>query len=457
MTRLHKPRPKQKASSQSRPEPEKKPRQNSKYLVHARRRALRSKKEDSRRLPAINLRMIAQNTMEKYGFEHKLTIVVNAKANAHDEFTLNKVGSKLRDLRYLLWSSIDSYYSQNLDQIEYCERGQGGEILVKVAIADVDAFVPKGSILDEHAKINATSVYPGNDMFPMLPEQLSSDLSAFPMDCNSLAIVVEFAVLPRGNVRFGKVYRAFVRNKAQLSSGEIGAWLENKEMLPEIFEEMPELAEQIKLQEEASLRLSKFREQGATDAEGDKTLGLCVAEKDWAKMIVENFMICANKGMVKLLENAHRSPIRRVVAAPKDWNGVVQAAAAKGVALPAEPDANALTDFLAKEKKENPEGFSDLSLKIAKLLGPGEYALFDKQEPIEYFCIADMDYLVGTSPNQKYMDLVVLRLVKAAAAQTHMPYSKAELAELAAWCTERENAAKKVERTVKFAEASEKP
>ncbi len=401
--------------------------------------------------------MIAQNTMEKYGFEHKLTIVVNAKANAHDEFTLNKVGSKLRDLRYLLWSSIDSYYSQNLDQIEYCERGQGGEILVKVAIADVDAFVPKGSILDEHAKINATSVYPGNDMFPMLPEQLSSDLSAFPMDCNSLAIVVEFAVLPRGNVRFGKVYRAFVRNKAQLSSGEIGAWLENKEMLPEIFEEMPELAEQIKLQEEASLRLSKFREQGATDAEGDKTLGLCVAEKDWAKMIVENFMICANKGMVKLLENAHRSPIRRVVAAPKDWNGVVQAAAAKGVALPAEPDANALTDFLAKEKKENPEGFSDLSLKIAKLLGPGEYALFDKQEPIEYFCIADMDYLVGTSPNQKYMDLVVLRLVKAAAAQTHMPYSKAELAELAAWCTERENAAKKVERTVKFAEASEKP
>jgi len=486
MTRFNKVRPKAKARSRSnshapgnsrsrgkpQDEPEQKPRQNQKYAERARKRAIREAEENAKRMPALNLQMIAQDAMEKYGFDPKFSLVVNAKANAHDEIMIKKVGTTLRDLRHLLWSSIDSYYARDLDQIEYCERGQSREILVKVAIADVDAFVPKGSILDEHAGANATSVYPGKEAFPMLPEQLSCDLSSFPMDCDRLAIVVEFAVLPRGNVRFGKIYRAFVRNKAQLSLGEVGAWLDGREEIPEIFEEMPELGEQIKLQEEASLRLSKFRAgeveardaaagdkaKGATDAIGeDKTLGLCVVETDRAKMIIENFLICANKGMMGLLEGAHLSPIHKVVVIPKDWNGVMEIASAKGFTLPSDPDAHALSEFLAKEKKANPAGFSDLSLEIAKLLGPGEYALFDKREPVEYFCIAITDYFVGTAPNQRYMDLIVQRLVKAAVAHIATPYSKAELTELAIWCTEKEHAAKKVERTVQFASTSEKP
>ena len=441
-------------------EPEQKPRQNQKYAERARLRAIRKAEENAKRMPEINLQMVAQDAMEKYGFEHKLSLVVNAKANAHDGFTIKKVGATLPDLRHLLWSSIDSYYSHDLDQIEYCERGQRREILVKVAIADVDAFAPKGSILDGHAQANATSVYPGKESYPMLPEQLSGDLSAFPMDCDRLAIVVEFAVLPRGNVRFGKIYRAYVRNKSELSSGDVAAWLEgaDAEAMQETLEELPELAEQIKLQEEASLRLSNFRAEAAeAPVMVDKTLGLCVTEKDKAKLIVENFMVCANKGMLALLETARFSPIRRVVAMPKDWYGIVEAANELGVTLPSDPDERALAEFLAREKKESPETFSELSGKIAKLLGPGEYALFDRREPVEYFCIADEDYLVGTSPNQRYMDLVFQRLVKTAAAHTPVPYSKAELVELAAWCTERENAAKKVERTVKFAGTQETP
>jgi len=449
---------------QEAPEPK---RRNPKYAERARKRALAEAEENARRMPEINLQMVAQDAMEKYGFEHKLSLTVNAKANAHDGFTIKKVGATLHDLRHLPWSSIDSYYSRDLDQMECCERGQRREILVKVAIADVDAFAPKGSVLDEHAQVNATSVYPGKETYPMLPEQLSGDLSAFPMDCDRLAIVVEFAVLPRGNVRFGKIYRAFVRNRAQMSSGEIGAWLDDDSQVPEIFEEMPELAEQIKLQEEASQRLSRFRAGGSEMPEGgeaqeaaaeeNKTPGRCVTEKDKAKLIVENFMVCANRGMLELLESALLPTIHRVITLPKDWYGIVEAAGAEGFALPVEPDAHALSEFLAKEKNEKPEKFSGLSATIAKLLGPGEYALFDRREPLEYFCVADADYLVGIAPNQRYMDLVFQRLVKAAVAHTPAPYSKAELAELCAWCTERENAAKKVERTVKFTGASGMP
>jgi len=155
-----------------------------------------------------------------------------------------------------------------------------------------------------------------------------------------------------------------------------------------------------------------------------------------------------------LLESARMMPIRKVVVLPKDWYALSEFADAKGFALPPEPDANALSEFLAKEKNGNPGKFSELSAEVFKFLGPGEYALFDRREPVEYFCIADADYLIGTSPNHKYMDLVVQRLVKAAVAHTPAPHSKSELSELCAWCTERENAAKKVERTVQYAGTS---
>ncbi|MFA5930638.1 MAG: RNB domain-containing ribonuclease [Candidatus Micrarchaeia archaeon] len=481
MVRFNKVRPRGKARSRSGARAPGKPgdsagaepkrRANPKFAERARKRAIREAEENARRMPELNLQMIAQDAMGKYGFEHKLSLVVNAKANAHDEFFIKKIGAALRDLRHLPWSSINSYYSRSLDQMECCERGQGGEILVKVAIADVDAFAPKGSVLDAHAETNATSVYPGKESFPMLPEQLSSDLSAFPMDCDRLAIVVEFAVLPRGNVRFGKICRAYVRNHAQLTLGEAGALIEGRET-PEIFEEMPELAGQILLQDEASLRLSKFRAgeaeardaaagsraQGAMGAgEEDRTLGLCVVETDRAKMIIGNFMACANRAMNGCLEDAHVPAIRRVVAIPKEWEGIAEIADAKGFALPPEPDARALSEFLAKEKEAGPGGFSGLSGEIAKLLGPGEYAMLDGREQVEYFCIAEGDCLVGMSPNQKYMDLVVQRLLKAAIAHIATPYSKSELVEIAAWCSERENAAKKVERTVQYEGAALKP
>ena len=92
----------------------------------------------------------------------------------------------------------------------------------------------------------------------------------------------------------------------------------------------------------------------------------------------------------------------------------------------------------------------ELSSDVAKLLGPGEYALFDKREPVEYFCAADADGHIGTASNQRYMDLIVQRLLKAAVAHIATPYSKAELTDLAIWCTEREAAARKVERTVEY-------
>ncbi|MFA6036239.1 MAG: ribonuclease catalytic domain-containing protein, partial [Candidatus Micrarchaeia archaeon] len=404
----------------------------------------------------IDLKAIARRAMRKYGFEPAFPPTVMAAANALDGRAPERAEKSVRDLRYLLWSSIDNFDTEDLDQIEYCERGQSGEILIKVAVADVDAYVPKASTLDLHARKNTTSVYTGIEIFPMLPDRLSKNLSSLPVEQDRLAMVVEFAVLRRGNVRPGKIYRALVRNKAKLVYEEVGAWLEGRGPMPKAIAETPDLKEQVMLQDEAALRLGKYRaDQGALELETlearavidhQRVLDLVVIEDDRAKRIIENFMIGANGVMSGFLEKGGIVTIHRVVRIPKYWKEIVAVARARGFMLPPMPNALALSKFLLKEKKADPERFPDLSLTIVKLLGPGEYVMFDRNKPIGHFCLAVTHYTHSTAPNRRYVDLIIQRLVKANLGNMRTPYTRQEISQMANWCTEREQASKKVER-----------
>lgn len=167
-------------------------------------------------------------------------------------------------------------------------------------------------------------------------------------------------------------------------------------------------------------------------------------------------MIAANVAIAQYLADESRSAIRRVVRVPKRWPRIVALAATFGSTLPPTPDVPALAAFLAARRAADPLRFPDLSLSIVKLLGPGEYVLdkAGKADDEGHFGLAAHDYSHATAPNRRYADLVTQRLVKAAIAKTPAPYTDDELAAIAKLCTERENAANRVERTARKAAAA---
>jgi exoribonuclease-2 len=366
--------------------------------------------------------------------------------------------ASLRDLTGLLWSSIDNDDSRDLDQIEWAERA-GDKIRVLVAIADVDSAVAKGTPVDRYAAQETTTVYAGVHTFPMLPERLSTGLTSLSEGGERASVVIEFAVASDGSFGSTAFYRARVRNHAQLTYNGVGAWLEGSAAAPAKVAASPELQAQLKLQDEAALKLREARHRlGALtfdriEAEPVMTDGRVTAiaarVSNRAAHLIEDFMIAANETMARSLQAAGVSSIRRVVKAPERWARIVALAAGLGAKLPHEPDAGALDAFLVSRKAADPVHYEDLSLSVLKLMGPGEYVRSSPGGGAQgHFGLAAHDYTHSTAPNRRFADLVAQRLVKALLAHAPAPYTDGELDRIASNCTLKEDAARKVQRNM---------
>jgi len=373
--------------------------------------------------------------------------------------------ASIKDLRNLLWCSIDNDDSRDLDQLTVAEDLGGGNVRAMIAVADVDAVVKKGSPIDDHARQNTTSVYTAARIFPMLPEKLSTNLTSLNEHEERIALVMDIVVDSTGSVTKGDVYRARVHNKAQLAYNALGMWLEGKGELPPKAKAVPGLAENLKLQDKLADTMRELRhEHGALDLEtiearavmsNGHVVDLQVEARNNAKNLIEDFMIAANGVSARYLAAKGFPSLRRVVRSPERWDRIEAIAAQYGEKLPGEADAQALEEFLVRRRKADPLRFPDLSLAIVKAMGAGEYVVeMPGQTPIGHFGLAVKDYTHSTAPNRRFPDLITHRLIKAALAGQPSPYTRDELEALATHCTEAEDAANKVERQVRKSAAA---
>ncbi len=404
----------------------------------------------------LDLQATAKQIMLEHGFEPEFPAAVAQQlADLKQHPPAVAATGDIRDLRSLLWSSIDNDTSRDLDQIEVAAPASNGDVKIMIGIADVDAFAAKQSPIDQHAACETTTVYTGVRNFPMLPEELSTGITSLLENQDRLSVVYEFVVDSAGNAKSPEVYRAVVRNKAQLQYNSVGAWLEGTAAAPPKVSVSNELQQQLKLQDEVAQKLKKQRQQnGALNLDTDEVLPLIVndqvvdvvkQQKNRATDLIEDFMVAANGVVARLLENV--SSLRRIVRTPERWDRIVQLAATKGEKLPAQPDSKALNDFLLRRKAADPDHFADVSLIVIKLIGPGEYVLERAGEVAPgHFGLAVQDYTHSTAPNRRFADIVTQRLIKAMLAGQNNPYSDDELTAVAANCTQKEDAARKVER-----------
>ena len=374
-------------------------------------------------------------------------------------------GPHIRDLTALPWCSIDNDDSRDLDQLTVIEPLPKGAVRVMVAVADVDALVKPGTPIDDHARYNTTSVYTSARVFHMLPERLCTDLTSLNLDEDRLALVTEMSFSDDGILTGSSIFRARVRNKAQLAYDAVSAWIEGEADLPEAALGLAGMATQLRMQDELAQKLRVLRHaQGSLEFEscqpkalfeGDHITDIRQQQHNRGRQLIEEFMIATNGCTARFLSAQGRGALRRVVRSPERWQRITEVAQGYGVTLPRQPDGKALETFLAHQHQVDPLRFPDLSLVIVKLMGSGEYLVEQAQStPVGHFGLAVQDYMHSTAPNRRFPDLITLRLIKAALAGTEPPYSHEELHELAQHCTAQEDAARKVERQLRKSEAA---
>ncbi len=412
----------------------------------------------------VTLKNIARRVMREKGLLPDFSDEALAELEKIQTPDLTNTGVT-HDLRNLLWASIDNDDSLDLDQLTVAEKLPEDKIKVWVAVADVDLLVKKGSAINEHARHNTTSVYTAAEIFPMLPEKLSTNLTSLNLNEDRLSIVIEMEIDVDGSVLNSNVYRAIVCNHAKLAYHSVAAWLDGTGSVPSAISNVDGMEENLRLQDRVAQRLKSLRHSnGALTLEtieskpvfdGDQIRSLEVEERNRAKEIIEDFMIATNGVTARFLSSKNFPSIRRVVRTPKRWERIVEIAKNHGTILPITPDSSALEQFLIQEQVANPLRFPDLSLAVIKLLGAGVYVaeLPDGNVP-GHFGLAVKDYAHSTAPNRRFPDLVTQRLLKAAIEGKSLPYTKDELDVLAAHCTAAEDAANKVERQVEKSAAA---
>jgi VacB/RNase II family 3'-5' exoribonuclease len=410
----------------------------------------------------IDLSLLAREAMLKRGLAPDFP---RAALEQSERLSGPAQDESITDMRRLPWCSIDNDDSLDLDQLSVAERLDGESVRIHVAVADVDALVPSGTPIDEHARQNTTSVYTPTRVFPMLPERLSTNLTSLNAHQDRIAMVISYAVGSDGTVDDGAVKRARVRNYAKLAYNSVNAWLEGAGPMPQAMAEAEGVADQVRIQEQVAQRLRQRRhEDGALDletiepravVEDGQIIRLQHEKKNRARTLIEDFMIAANGVSARYLEAKGLPSIRRVVRSPERWDRLETLAQQLGDRLPPEPDSKALADFLSRRRRADPLRFPDLSLSVVKLLGRGEYVLIrSHEEEAGHFGLAVKDYVHSTAPNRRYPDLITHRLAKAALEGARSPYSNEELEALATHCTAQEDAAEKVERQMRKSAAA---
>jgi ribonuclease R len=340
---------------------------------------------------------------------------------ATDEAKLLKPGmesgtSKRKDLRELTTVTIDGERAKDFDDAVSISLTEHGYKLW-VHIADVGYYVPWGSALDLEARKRGTSIYFPDRVIPMLPKELSEDLCSLRPKVERFAFTVELDLDRYGNLTGAKFYPSLIRSDERMTYTSVrkilidqdGQERKRYDRLLRDFDLMGELCGILRSGrlERGSLDFDLPEPEILLDIRGNPE-AIIRAERNFAHMIIEEFMIAANEAVAEHLEGLGVPSIYRIHEEPDPMKledilkviGPIGKMGRKGL----KP-----SDFseLLKSIKNTPEE-ELINYIVLRSLKQARYSPVN----VGHFGLASKSYAHFTSPIRRYPDLVVHRILR---------------------------------------------
>lgn len=353
-----------------------------------------------------------ESLIEEFNLSVKFPPQVNAEAKTLVKKEIDRKDRK--DLTGLVTVTIDGENAKDFDDAISIKK-LGENYLLYVHIADVSYFVPWNSNLDKEARKRGTSVYFPDRAIPMLPKELSEDLCSLKPEVERATITVEMLFNERGerlNVNF---YPSLIRSRARLTYTSVKKILIDKE--PSERERYNTLLADLELMEELARLLREKRiDRGSLDFDlpepevildiQGRPENIIKAERTFAHMIIEEFMIAANEAVAEYLEGLGVATIYRIHEKPdplkmEELSRILKNLTGKRLIKPSQFSS------LIKEMKGSPQE-ELINYTLLRSLKQARYS----SENVGHFGLASKCYTHFTSPIRRYPDLVVHRILK---------------------------------------------
>lgn len=353
-----------------------------------------------------------------HGIEEKFPNEVLNEAEDVSKILAEDIKDRV-DLRKERIYTIDGDDAKDLDDAISVVKQSEDEYKVSVHIADVSHYVKAGSSLDLEAIKRGTSIYTPGKVVPMLPRTLSNGICSLTEGEDRLALSIDIVIDTSGKILFSTIYKSVICSNKRMTYDKVEKVINKSDK--EVLKEYGEYIKDIDLMCEVFDILKAAREKsGSMDfdiPESKFTLddnGDVIDVKPYkvgkSNMIIEEFMLLANKTIAKTFCELSAPFIYRIHEAPdieklRELNEVLQnmGTSIKGIN---KIHTRALADVLNVFKDDNSKYMiiSKLLLRSLKLAKYSDRCLGHFGLNFTYYCHF-------TSPIRRYPDLFIHRVI----------------------------------------------